>query len=119
MLMFGATLDSYTLFHTAEDAVKVPYLYLPKQLVLRSKDRKGEVKKIPTWRQDMGVTRRFGEMDVWLEEQKLLMQRKLGMGELLYIPHAAAVHERIVKELKSDPLLLVAESARGTAASQV
>jgi aminoglycoside 3-N-acetyltransferase len=118
VLMFGATLDSYTLFHTAEDAAKVPYLYLPKQLVLRSKDRKGEVKEIPTWRQDMGVTRRFGEMDVWLEEQKLLMRRKLGMGELLYIPHAAAVHERIVKELKSDPLLLVAESARGAAASR-
>ena len=116
VLMFGASLDSYTLFHTAEDAAQVPYLYLSKQLMLRSKMPSGEVKEIPTWRQDMGVTRRFGEMDVWLEEQKLLMRRKLGMGELLYIPHAAALHERIVKELQSDPLLLVAESARSAVA---
>lgn len=112
VLMFGTTLDSYTLFHTAEDAAKVPYLYLPKQLVLRSRNLNGEVKEIPTWRQDMSVTRRFGEMDVWLEKEGLLMRRKLGMGELLYISHAGAVHERIVKELRNDPLLLVAETAR-------
>ncbi len=118
VLMFGATLDAYTLFHTAEDAAKVPYLYFPKQLTLRSRVPSGEVKEIPTWRQDMGVTRRFGAMDAWLEEQGLLIRRKLGMGELLYIPHAAAAHERIVKELKNDPLLLVAETARGTAASR-
>jgi hypothetical protein len=43
------------------------------------------------------------------------VRRKLGLGELLYIPHAAAVHERIVKELGKDPLLLVAESARAAA----
>jgi aminoglycoside 3-N-acetyltransferase len=116
VLMFGATMDSYTLFHTAEDAAKVPYLYLPNQLLLRSRDRNGEVKEIPTWRQDMGVTRRFGVMDTWLEEQGLLVRRKLGMGELLYVPHAAALHERIVKELHSDPLLLVTEAARPAAA---
>jgi aminoglycoside 3-N-acetyltransferase len=116
VLMFGATLDAYTLFHTAEDAAQVPYLYLPKQLTLRSKLPSGEVKQIPTWRQNMGVTRRFGEMDTWLEEQGLLVRRKLGMGELLYIPHAAALHERMVKELRIDPLLLVAESARSTVA---
>ena len=37
VLMFGATMDSYTLFHTAEDAAKVPYLYKPEKLVLKSK----------------------------------------------------------------------------------
>ena len=116
VLMFGATLDAYTLFHTAEDAAQAPYLYQPKQLMLRSRVASGEVKEIPTWRQDMGVTRRFGEMDRWLEKQGLLIRRKLGMGELLYIPHAAALHERMVKELRSDPLLLVAESARHAAA---
>jgi aminoglycoside N3'-acetyltransferase len=116
VLMFGATLDSYTLFHTAEDAAQVPYLYLPKQLVLRSRLPNGEVKEIPTWRQDMGVTRRFGEMDTWLEKEGLLVRRKLGMGELLYIPHAAALHERMVRELRSNPMLLVAESARAAAA---
>lgn len=109
VLMFGATLDAYTLFHTAEDAAQVPYLYLPQQLILRSRDRDGETKEIPTWRQDMGVTRRFGAMDVWLEAQGLLVRRKLGLGELLYIPRAAALHERVVKELRRDPLLLVAK----------
>ena len=116
VLMFGATLDSYTLFHTAEDSAQVPYLYLPKQLMLRSRLPNGEVKQIPTWRQDMGVTRRFGEMDTWLEKEGLLVRRKLGMGELLYIPHAAALHERVVRELRSNPMLLVAESARPAAA---
>jgi aminoglycoside 3-N-acetyltransferase len=109
VLMFGATLDAYTLFHTAEDAAQVPYLYLPQQLILRSKDRNGETKEIPTWRQDMSVTRRFGAMDHWLEKQGLLVRRKLGLGELLYIPRAAALHERVVKELRRDPLFLVAE----------
>jgi aminoglycoside 3-N-acetyltransferase len=112
VLMFGATLDAYTLFHTAEDAAQVPYLYLPKQLILRSRDRKGEIREIPTWRQDMGVKRRFAAMDPWLEAQGLLLRRKLGLGELLYIPRAAALHDRIVHELRQDPLLLVAESAR-------
>lgn len=118
VLMFGATLDSYTLFHTAEDAAQVPYLYLPKQLVLRSKDKSGEVQDIPTWRQDMSVTRRFGELDHWLEKQGLLVRRKLGLGDLLYIPRADALHERIVKELRRDPLFLVAENARDAVASQ-
>lgn len=118
VLMFGARLDAYTLFHTAEDAAQVPYLYLPKQLILRSKDRNGEVKEIPTWRQDMGVTRRFGAMDLWLEAEGLLVRRKLGLGELLYIPRAAALHERIVKELRRDPLLLVAEAFRSEVASR-
>jgi len=112
VLMFGATLDAYTLFHTAEDAAQVPYLYLPQQLILRSRDRKGDVREIPTWRQDMGVKRRFGAMNLWLEAQGLLVRRKLGLGELLYIPRAAALHDRIVNELRQDPLLLVAETAR-------
>lgn len=116
VLMFGATLDAYTLFHTAEDSAQVPYLYQPKQLALRSRMPSGEVKEIPTWRQDMGVTRRFGAMDTWLEEQGLLVRRRLGLSELLYIPRAAALHERIVNELRSDPLLLVAENARTAAA---
>src|ERR1044072_2072194 len=32
VLMFGATMDSYTLFHTAEDAAKVSYLYKPDKI---------------------------------------------------------------------------------------
>ncbi len=112
VLMFGATLDSYTLFHTAEDAAQVPYLYLPQQLILRSRDRDGDIKEIRTWRHDMGVTRRFGELENWLAEERLLIRRKLGLGQLLYIPRAVALHERITEELRRDPLLLVSESAR-------
>ena len=115
VLMFGATLDAYTLFHTAEDAAQVPYLYLPQQLILRSRDRDGVTKEIPTWRQDMRVTRRFGAMDHWLEKEGLLVRRKLGLGELLYIPRAAALHERVVKELQRDPLFLVAEGGAAVA----
>lgn len=118
VLMFGATLDAYTLFHTAEDTAQVRYLYLAKQLMLRTKMSDGDVREIPTWRQDMSVTRRFGAMDSWLEEQGLLVRRKLGLGELLYIPRAAALHERIVKELRRDPLFLVAEDARAAVAAR-
>jgi aminoglycoside 3-N-acetyltransferase len=118
VLMFGATLDAYTLFHTAEDIAQTPYLYMQKQLTLRTKEKDGTIRKIPTRRQDMGVTRRFGDMDTWLEQQGLLMRRKLGFGELLFIPSAAALHERIVAELRHDPLLLVAESARPEVASR-
>ncbi len=112
VLMFGATMNAYTLFHTAEDAAEVPYLYMPQQLILRSKMKDGTIKEIPTWRQDMGVTRRFGDMSTWLEEQGLLVRRKLGLGELLYVPSAGALHERLVAELRRFPMLLVAESAR-------
>jgi aminoglycoside 3-N-acetyltransferase len=118
VLMFGATLDSYTLFHTAEDAAQVPYLYLPKQLILRCKDKNGEVQDIPTWRQDMSVTRRFGAMDRWLEEQGLLVRGKLGLGELLYIPRAGALHQQVVDELRRDPLFLLDEGGRATVASR-
>ena len=110
--MFGATLDAYTLFHTAEDAAAVPYLYMSERLTLRSRDRQGQVKDIPTWRQDMGVTRRFGEMESWLEDQKLLETRRLGTGKLLYIPRSKQLHERMIKELRQDPFLLVHDSIR-------
>jgi aminoglycoside N3'-acetyltransferase len=110
--MFGAALDAYTLFHTAEDAAQVPYLYMPQLLTLRSRDRQGEVKEVPTWRQDMGVTRCFGEMVAWLENERLLKRRKLGIGTLLYIPRAQELHERMVKELRQDPFLLVHKSIR-------
>jgi aminoglycoside 3-N-acetyltransferase len=118
VLMFGATLDSYTLFHSAEDAAEVPYLYMKEQVILRTLNKKGEVTQIPTWRQDMGVTRCFASLTPWLEKEGLLMRRKLGLGELLFIPRAAALHERVVKELKQDPLLLVHESARNQVKSR-
>jgi len=107
VLMFGATMDSYTLYHTAEDAAEVPYLYMPEQFTLRTRAADGEVKSIRMWRQDMGVARRFAATADWLVEQGLLVRRKLGLGELLFIPNARALHEEVVKTMRRDPLFLV------------
>ena len=112
VLMFGATMDSYTLFHTAEDAAAVPYLYIPEQVTLRTKGGDGTIRSIQTWRQDMKVARRFEATAGWLEEQGLLIRRKLGLSELLFIPSARALHEAMIKKLRRDPLFLVDEAAR-------
>lgn len=112
VLMFGATMDSYTLFHTAEDAAAVRYLYMPEQVTLRTKGSDGSVRSLQMWRQDMRVARRFADTAEWLSEQGLLIRRKLGLSELLFIPSARALHECMVMTLQRDPLFLVDESAR-------
>jgi aminoglycoside N3'-acetyltransferase len=109
VLMFGATLDSYTLYHTAEDAAGVPYLYAPEQVTLRSKGRDGVVKAIRMWRQDMSVPRRFEATVDWLIDEGLLVKRQLGLSELLFIPSARNVHEAVVNKMRQDPLFLVDE----------
>jgi len=118
VLMFGATMDAYTLFHTAEDEAQVPYLYSERQLTLRTKRPDGSIQEIPTWRQDMTVTRRFAAMAPWLEDQRLIVRGRLGRGELLFIPNAGALHERLITELRRDPFLLVAESIRSESSSR-
>ncbi len=110
VLMFGATMDAYTLYHTAEDAAEVPYLYMPEQFTLSTRGAGGEVRAIKMWRQDMGVARRFAATADWLAEQGLLVRRKLGLGELLFIPDARALHETMVKTMRRDPLFLVHDS---------
>ena len=112
LLMFGATMDSYTLFHTAEDEAQVGYLYVPAQVTLRTKEPDGSVRSLQMWRQDMSITRRFEETTDWLAERKLLVRRKLGLGELLFIPNAQALHDTMVKTLRNDPMFLVDEKAR-------
>ena len=107
VLMFGATMDSYTLYHTAEDSAGVPYLYMPEQVTLRTLGAENVVKSVQMWRQDMSVARRFEATADWLVEQGLLVRRKLGLGELLFIPSARALHERVVEEMRRDPLFLV------------
>jgi aminoglycoside 3-N-acetyltransferase len=119
VLMFGATMDSYTLFHTAEDAADVPYLYMPQQFTLRTKGSDDVVRSLQMWRQDMGVARRFAATADWLAEQGLLIRRKLGLGELLFIPNARALHEKMVDTLRRDPLFLVDEKARPEVASRL
>lgn len=110
--MFGATMDSYTLYHTAEDAAEAPYLYMPEQVTLRTLGADNVVREIEMWRQDMSVPRRFEATADWLVEEGLLVRRKLGLGELLFIPSARALHERVVEEIRRDPLFLVDEKAR-------
>ena len=112
VLMFGATMDSYTLYHTAEDAAEAPYLYMPEQVTLRTLGADNVVREIEMWRQDMSVPRRFEATADWLVEEGLLVRRKLGLGELLFIPSARALHERVVEEIRRDPLFLVDEKAR-------
>lgn len=112
VLMFGATMDSYTLYHTAEDSAEVPYLYMPEQVKLRTLSTDNVVREVPMWRQDMSVPRRFEATADWLVEQGLLVRRKLGLGELLFVPSARALHERVVEEMRRDPLFLVDEKAR-------
>lgn len=119
VLMFGATLDSYTLFHTAEDTAQVPYLYAPKQVTLRTRRNDDAIQSIKMWRQDMTVTRRFAATVDWLSEQGVVVRRKLGLGELLFIPSARAMHETMVKMLQRDPLFLVDEKARTDVLSRI
>jgi aminoglycoside 3-N-acetyltransferase len=115
VLMFGVTFDCYTLFHTAEDAADVPYMYESKPYLLTVREPTGTVRDFPLRRQDMKVPRRFVEMDTWLENRGLSQRQRCGRGELLWVPHAAAVHATLCEALQSDPWLLtrVAESSRG------
>ncbi|MFN2406719.1 MAG: AAC(3) family N-acetyltransferase [Pyrinomonadaceae bacterium] len=119
VLMFGATLDAYTLFHTAEDAAHVPYLYAPEQVTLRTRRKDGVIQSINMWRQDMTVTRRFAATVDWLSEQGVVVRRRLGLGELLFIPNAQALHETLVRMLRRDPLFLVDEKARSEVLSRM
>lgn len=119
VLMFGATLDSYTLFHSAEDAAQVPYLYAPEQVTLRTRRKDGVIQSIKMWRQDMTVARRFAATVDWLSEQGVVVRRKLGLGELLFIPNARVMHETMVKTLRRNPLFLVDEKARPDVLSRI
>jgi hypothetical protein len=71
------------------------------------------------WRQDMSVTRRFEATAEWLAEQGLLVRRRLGLGELLFIPSARALHERVVDTMRRDPLFLVDEKARAEVSTRM
>jgi aminoglycoside 3-N-acetyltransferase len=112
VLMLGCSLEAYTLFHTAEDAASVPYLYKRSLCEVSCRDAIGIRWSWATLRHDMEVTRRFAEMDTWLEQRGLLQRVRLGLGTLLFIPDADAAHRALVSELRQNPWLLVAKSAR-------
>jgi aminoglycoside 3-N-acetyltransferase len=105
VLMLGARMDAYTLFHTSEDAAAAPYLYEPEIYHLRLALDSGE-RVVRTRRQDASIARRFIDMDDWLEARGLLERRSLGAGRLLFIPDARAVHECIVEQIRSNPWFL-------------
>lgn len=113
VLMFGASMDTYTLFHTAEHEAKCSYLYDDRVWRLRACDYDGVVHNIGMLRQNMSVPRRFAAMDVILEREGLLRRQRLGVGQLLYIESSKALHVFLVDQLRRDPLYLTHESFRG------
>jgi aminoglycoside 3-N-acetyltransferase len=112
VLMFGTTLNTYTLFHTAEDAAQVPYLYCPEPYDLRAIDSTGSILQIRMWRQDMSIQRRFIEMERELTATGMLRRSQLGRGTLLFLPSAKDVHEYMLSALRSDPFYLVSNDCR-------
>lgn len=106
VLMFGAGLDAYTLFHTAEDHARVPYLYESQQVPLAYRDVQGVEHAMMMWKQDMRVARSFHEKGTWLEHLGLLHRVTLGSGELMLVPHAKLAHDAIVAELRRQPSFL-------------
>jgi aminoglycoside 3-N-acetyltransferase len=118
ILMFGVTLECYTLFHTAEDAAKVPYLYEAKPYDLKMNDPAGRVRTIRMQRQNMQVQRRFAELDSWFEKRGFLERRRLGRGQLLWIAHSRAAHATLVAQLVTDPFILASTQARENLSSE-
>jgi aminoglycoside 3-N-acetyltransferase len=108
VLMFGATMNTHTLFHTAEDAAGCPYLYEPSRYDLRALNYEGVEHRVLMRKQDMEVTRRFEVMEGLLAVEGLLRVRRLGAGMLLFVPSAAAVHTFLLNKMARDPYYLVA-----------
>jgi aminoglycoside 3-N-acetyltransferase len=108
VLMFGAAMDAYTLFHTAEDAADCPYLYEPEPYDLRALDHRGVEHRVPMYRQNMRVKRRFAVMEGVLAAEGLLRVQRQGLGKLLFIPSARAVHAFLLHKMARDPYYLVA-----------
>lgn len=112
VLMFGARMHTYTLYHTAEDAANLPFLYEPRRYVLRFREAAGAVRTLTMRRQDVSIARRYEALNLQLESEGLLVRRPLVWGELILIPDAARLHCKIVDDMRQDPLLLVHESSR-------
>jgi aminoglycoside 3-N-acetyltransferase len=108
VLMFGATMNSYTLFHTAEDAAMAPYLYESQPIKLRLRGWDRHEREMMMRKHDMTIARTFTAKDRWLEEKGLLRRIKLGWGDLLLLPHSRQVHEAVVEQLRRDPWFLAA-----------
>jgi aminoglycoside 3-N-acetyltransferase len=106
VLMFGATMHTYTLFHTAEDAAACDYLYYKEPFRMRVCDH-GQTRELQIHRQDMSVKRRFVAMDTVLEREHLLHRVPLGIGELLWIVSSHQTHKFLLEQLRQDPHYLL------------
>ena len=106
VLYFGVNLDAATLFHTAEDAAGVPYIYNPDLCRTSVKYRDGTERTLEFRRHDLNINRRFANIAPWLEERGLLHRKAFGNGELLFTPSSRGQHQALVGELKRDPWFL-------------
>lgn len=111
VLMFGATMNSYTFFHTAEDVAEVPYLYEKDKVKLRMRAREGSEREMLMRKHDMTIARSFSEKARWIEERGLLRRVALGRGELLLLSHSRLVHDALTEQLREDPWFLTAPRA--------
>ncbi len=113
VLMFGCTMNTYTLFHTSEHLAKCPYLYYPEQVNLSYVAQTGKTNSMKMWRQNMAYTRRFEAMDQELADQKLLKIHRLRDGRLLYIPDSRAVHQYLMDRFEENPSHLLKDFGSG------
>jgi aminoglycoside 3-N-acetyltransferase len=112
VLLFGVTFDSYTLFHTAEDASGSEYAYEQGMVDrLRVIDEKGEQQDCRSRRQSC-APRRFGEAGDLIESAGLARRVTLGGGALLYVPDCSRVHEFLSERLRKIPDFLYRSCAR-------
>jgi aminoglycoside 3-N-acetyltransferase len=107
VLMFGCTMNTYTLFHTSEHFANCSYLYYPEPVSLRYRDREGRTRQMLMRRQNMYVPRRFADMDVELEAAGFLRSGTLRTGRILYIPNAHSVHNYLLKRMEATPSYLL------------
>ena len=109
VLMFGCTMNTYTLFHTTEALAGCDYLYCVDPVTMTYIDADGVQQSMQMKRQDMSVSRRFTEMEDELVDSELLRRTSLGRGTLLFIPNAGDVHQYLMDRLTQNPRYLVAE----------
>jgi aminoglycoside 3-N-acetyltransferase len=103
VLMFGVTFDSYTFYHTAEDAADSTHAYVPGVLDrLRVVDETGTVTTSRSRRQTRDP-RRFGAAGDLIERAGLARRIELGRGFLRYVPDSAKAHDFLVSRLRQTP----------------
>jgi aminoglycoside 3-N-acetyltransferase len=103
VLLFGVTFDSYTLFHTAEDASGSEFAYeFGMSDRLRVADEHG--RQHDCWsRRQSRAPRRFKEVGDLLESAGLVRRLTLGRADLLYVSDCSLAHELLVERLKKTP----------------